>query len=952
VRPPAPPAAPVAAAPAPVDELDQVLPLDARIRRGTLPSGLRYFLVPHRTPEKRAELWLAVNAGAVQEDDDQRGLAHFVEHMGFNGTRRFPKSKLVDALEAIGMKFGPDLNAYTSFDETVYKLRIPTDKPELVAQALRILRDWASDVSFEPIEVEKERGVVLEEWRLGRGAGRRVIDKQLPVIFAGSKYADRLPIGLPEIIKTASPEVLRRFYRDWYRPDLMALIAVGDFDPALLEKGLLAEFGNLPAAQKTRPRTVVPVPLQEKTLVTIATDRELPTTTVSVASRLPSRGERTAREYRRSLMEQLYHGMLNARLDEVRRRADAPFLFASSGARRLVRAIDVIAATAVVKEDGVLAGLGALLEELNRVKKHGFLESELLRARSRMLRRFEQEVTERDKKEGKELAAELTRHYFVGEAVPGIEAELALVRRFVPKFTLAELNQLAGSLDVEKGRVITITGPERMKKPSEAEVLAVVGQYRDRAVAASPYRDGVSQVSLLAQLPPPGQVLSTRKIEAIGVTEWTLSNGARVVIKPTHFRNDQVSLTAFAPGGHSLVKDRDYDNARVATHIVGESGLGSFDPVQLRKLLAGKVVQINPWVGELQQGLTGGAAPADLETLLQLVHLSFTAPRRDVAAFEAWRGRDRERLRNRLLIPEQRFADELTALVTQKHFRRRPPTVQALEKLDLDGALRIYRDRFADASAFTFVFVGNIDAARLQPLVERYLASLPKLGRKERWRDVGVRFPRGKQVKEVRAGSEPKSVVVLTFHGAQRWSRDAQNDLSTLREVLSTRLREILREDLGGVYHVGVQGSISRRPRQEFTLTINFGCAPEKVELLRKAIFDEIKELKAKGIPEAYLVKVRESRRRAHEISLKRNRFWVSKLQAAYTHGDDPREILDIEPWIAKVTSARVQAAARRYLGGNDYVLAVLRPEAGGATGGAAPPAPAPAVPAPAAPAR
>ena len=907
-------------------ELDRPLPVDSRIRVGKLPNGLTYYVLPHRKPEKRAQLWLAVNAGAVLEDDDQRGLAHFVEHMGFNGTKRFPKQALVNFLEGIGMKFGPDLNAYTSFDETVYMLQVPTDKPELVEKAFQVLRDWAGDITFDPGEVEKERGVVLEEWRLGRGAGMRIFDRQAPVMFHGSKYAQRITIGKPEIIKGAPRDTLVRYYRDWYRPDLMALIAVGDFEPADIERRIKGEFANLPAATKPRPRANAPVPLHPQTLVTVETDPEMQFSSVGIINKMAVRPNSSARDYRRTITEQLYHQMLNARLDELRRKPDAPFMFAGSSTGTFVRSADAFQQRAMAKEDRVEQALEVLLQEVVRVERHGFTATELERAKKSLLRQYQQSVAQHEKTDSRERAQEIVRHFLQAEAMPGIEAELKLVERFSPTITVGELNGLAKTWGGGGGRVITVSGPDKMKKPTPQALLAITEAIAGRSLNA--YEDAVATAPLLASPPKPGKVVRTRELPEIGVTEWTLSNKAKVVIKPTDFKNDEVRVSAFSPGGHSLVKDPDFDSGQFASAVVDEAGVGSYDAVQLRKALSGKIVSVRTRVDELEEGLSGSASPSDLETFFQLMHLEFTAPRRDEAVFEAWRTRQNEQVRNRRLDPQRVFFEDLQILMSRNHLRRQPLTPEKIARVKLDTALAIYKDRFADAGDFTFVFVGNIDKDKLQPLVETYLASLPTKGRKEKWRDVGVRPPRGVQTKTVAMGREPKSMVYLVFHGQERWSRDTENDIRMLGEVLSIRLREILREDMGGVYGVRSGGGISRRPRQEYTFTVSFGCAPENVEKLKAAVFAEIQALKTKGTTEEYLGRVREARLRAHEVNLKENGFWEGELTRSFRYGDDPKLIPEIKPWVDKITSARVKAAANRYLRSNEYVLGILQPEA------------------------
>ncbi len=914
---------PIASAPSsPSGPADEPMPLDTRVTMGKLENGLTYYVLPHKKPERRAQIWLAVNAGSVLEDDDQRGLAHFVEHMGFNGTKRFPKQALVDVLEKSGIAFGADLNAYTSFDETVYTLTVPTDKPELVGQAISVLRDWAGDMTFDPTEVEKERGVVLEEWRLGRGAGARLFDKEAPVVFHGSKYAERLTIGKPEIIKGAPPGTLVRFYKDWYRPDLMAVIAVGDFAPAEVLAKIKQEFGSLASPKTLRPRAAVPVPAHDGPLFTIETDPEETTSRVSIMTKMPHRPMASVKDERRAIAERLYNAMLSARLDEVRRRPNAPFLFAGSFSGGFVRTADAFTQVATFKEGGVEAAYAALAEEMLRVERHGFTASELDRAKRDVLRAYERSVKERDTSDGKQLAREIVRNFLTDEAMPGPEAELAYATRLMPTIALAELNQLGKALGAGS-RVVAVTGPATMTKPTEAQLAATMKAVAAREITA--YDDAPPSVPLMAGAPTPGRVTQTRALAEVGVTEWTLANGVRVVVKPTDFKSDEVRLVGFAPGGTSLASDADYDSVKFADALAREGGLGPYDAPQLRKALAGKVASATAQIGELEASVSGSATPSDLETMLQMVHLRFGAPRRDDVAIAAWREQESERARNRRLSPERVFAEDLGLFATQNHKRRQPTTPEVIAKIDVGKALAFYKDRFADASGFTFVLVGTLDLERTKGLVEAYLGSLPAAKRKETWRDVGVQSPKGIAKKSVAAGSEPKARVSLTFHGKETWSRDTENDMRMLGAVLRMRLREILREDMGGVYGVGAGGAIARRPRPEYTFNVGFGCAPENVEKLEKAAWDEIKAIQTGGIGADYIAKVKELRRREHETALRENGFWLGELARAYTYGDDPKGILDFDAYVEKISSDRVRAAAKKYLGA-EYVLGELRP--------------------------
>jgi zinc protease len=703
----------------------------------------------------------------------------------------------------------------------------------------------------------------------------------------------------------------------------MAVIAVGDFVPDEIEAKIKAEFGSLKPSAHPRPRPAVPVPAHAEELVTIETDPEATTTSVSITAKMPHRPLASARDYRRVLTERLYNTMLNARLDEIRRKPNAPFLYAGSYTGTWVRTEDAFTQSAGVKEGGVQAGFSAILEEMLRVERHGFVATELERAKSDVLRAFQQAVKQRDTEESRAFAREIVRNFLQQEAMPGPEAELALAEKLLPTITLEELDRLGNAL-ATGSRVVAVTGPATMTKPTEAAILATTKEVEARDIKA--YEDTPPTTTLMATLPTPGPVVATRTIPELGVTEWTLKNGVRVVAKPTDFKKDDVRMTAFANGGTSLAPDADFDSALFAENVVRQGGLGPFDAVALRKALAGKIVAVDAYIRELDEGITAHAAPSDLDTMFQMVNLTFTAPRRDEGAFTAWRDRETESARNRRLSPETTFNEDLLLFSTQNHRRRQPTTPEVLAKVDLDKAMTFYKERFADASGFTFVIVGSFELDRMKTLVETYLGSLPAATHKEMWHDIDVQRPHGVAKKAIVKGSEPKSRVSLTFHGNETWSRDTDNDIHMLDEVLRIRLRELLREDMGGVYGVSVSGNISRRPKQQYTFSVTFGCAPENIAKLEKATFDEIHAIQAKGISADYIAKVKELRRRAHETSLKENSYWVNELWRAYTYGDDPKLILDFDAMVDKVTSDRVRAAAKKYLTNTQYILAELRP--------------------------
>jgi len=603
----------------------------------------------------------------------------------------------------------------------------------------------------------------------------------------------------------------------------------------------------------------------------------------------------------------------------------------------LLRPADVFRQFANVKEDGVQAGFSSLLEEVLRVERHGFTKGEFERAKQITLRNSQQTVKEHEKQDARFLVMEIVRNFLQDEAMAGPEAELALVEKFLPSYTLEEINKLGKTLGAGS-KVITVTGPASMQKPTADQMLAINKTVESKEI--KPYDDGDASAPLMASKPTPVPIAKTKEISEIGVTELTLKNGARVVLKPTTFKNDEVRLYAFSPGGTSLAKDADFDTARYAADAVNQGGIGPFDAVKLRKSMSGKLVSVSSRIGEFDEGFSGSASPTDLETLFQMIHLGFTAPRKDEGAFTSWKAREVEALKNRRLSPEITFAEELTKFSTQNNLRYQPPTPESYQKVDLDKAFAFYKDRFADAGDFTFIFVGNLDLEKIKPLVETYLGSLPSKGRKENWKDNKLVYPDGIAAKTITKGSEPKSSVSITFHGPDKWTRDNDNDIKMLNEALNIRLREVLREDMGGVYGVRVGGSIRRRPKQEYTFNVSFGCAPENIDKLKDAVLAEAKAIQEKGIGDEYIAKIKETRKRSHETNMKENIWWISQLERAYTYGDDPKLIPDIAPMTEKVTSDRIKAAAKKYVNPKVYIFGVLKPET---SGGAAKPAASPA---------
>ncbi|MFM7217870.1 MAG: insulinase family protein, partial [Bacteroidota bacterium] len=717
--------------------------MDSSVRTGTLSNGMRYYVRKNARPEKRAEFRLAVNAGSTAENDDQQGLAHVVEHMAFNGTKNFKKSEIVDYLESVGTKFGAHLNAYTSFDETVYMLQLPTDKPEIVEKGLQILEDWSYALAFDSMEVEKERGVVVEEWRLGQGANERMRRKYWPTLFKGSRYESRLPIGKKEIIEHCPQSVLRDFYRDWYRPDLMAVIAVGDFNVDEMVAEIISRFSAVPVVSNRRPLKVWPVPDNDAMAIATCTDKEAQNAQIEIIYKQNIEEQSTVGDYRRSMAQQLFSAMLSERLDELQRSSDPPFLYAGGDYGDLVRNKNAFTSFAIAKEDGIERAFENVLIENERVRRFGFTEGELSRQKADMFSRMQKSFNERDMTESRSLATECVSNFLRKEPMPGIAYEFELYKSYLDGISLSEVNAFAEKWITDgKNCVVIITAPEKptTRMPDSTRIRSMFSNVR--SMPLSPYVDKVVMKPLVdPSLLKPGKIVSEKTISEMSVTEWKLSNGARVLFKQTDFK-DEVLFSAYSWGGWSNYGKDDFMSASVCDEIVRESGLGEFDATALGKALSGRLVRCSPYVSELQQGLNGNCAPKDIEVLFQLIFKNMTDPRRDTAAFRSFLAKKEASVRNRGNDPQAVFSDTMSYAMSGYDYRFKPRTSSMMNQIDLDRAMKSYRERFSDASGFTFFFVGSISPDTLRKYAEIYLSSLPVSDKKSNYKDIGLSPPK------------------------------------------------------------------------------------------------------------------------------------------------------------------------------------------------------------------
>ncbi len=912
---------------APAVSLNSPIPLDPDVKVGKLPNGLTYYIRKNVEPKNRAELRLVIRAGSVLENDNQQGLAHFMEHMEFNGTKNFPKNELVNFLQSSGVRFGADLNAYTGFDETVYQLPVPTDSANVFNKAFQILEDWAHNATIDPAEVDKERGVILEERRLGRGAGQRMRDKYFPALLNDSQYAKRLPIGTEQVLTTFKPETLRQFYKDWYRPDLMAVIAVGDFDMKQVEGIIREKFGRIPAVTTRKPRTEYEIPAHKDTKVVIVTDPEQPNTVVQVIYKRPEIKEKTLNDLRESIKRGLFNTMIGNRIQELTQRADPPFLGGYSNYSDFLGNLDAFTSIAVAKEGNVEKAIRAVLDENARVKQFGFTATELARAKQEFMTNVEQAYSERDKTRSVNYVNEYVQNFTDKAPYTSIDFYYNFLKREQDGIKLAEVNSLVDQFIHNDNRAVIVMAPEKEKAklPTVAQILSYVD---DAGKGLTAYEDKTLNSPLLAKQPTGSPVVSEKPVKDIGVTEWTLKNGVRVVLKPTNFKNDQILFSASSFGGTSLYDLKDFMSARFSSTLTAMGGTGEYNQIQLGKFLSGKQVSVFPYVGELSEGINGSAAPKDLETALQLLYSYFTQPRKDADVVKGFLSNQRSSLQNQINTPTPAkvFQDTVSVTLGNNNPRRQPLKPEDLDEIDLDRALKIYQERFANAGDFTFYFVGNFSEDKLKPLVEKYLGGLPSTDKAEKFNDLGIRAPKGQISKTVYKGLDPKSSVQLIYSGDLTWSPETATQLDALAEVLEIKLIEKLREEESGVYGVGASAAYAKYPVPRYTFRINFGCAPENVEKLIAKTQELINDLKQKGALPADIAKFKAETRRETELQLKDNQFWLGYLQNQYYNGDAPDEVLHESEQLSKVTVESTKDAANQYFGSN-LIRLVLMPE-------------------------
>lgn len=872
------------------------------------------------------ELRLALNAGSMQESDAQQGLAHFCEHMCFNGTENFAKHELIDYLESVGVRFGAHLNAYTSFDETVYMLQLPTDDGEVVDKGFQILKDWAHNVSFDADEIDKERGVVIEEWRLGQGASERMRKEWWPLSFKDSRYAERLPIGKVEVLRNFNHETLKQFYADWYRPDLMAVIAVGDFDVDEIEQKVKAHFSKLTNPENGKPREDYSVPDRLNTEVIVLTDPEASTTNVQISYLQPPMEVNTIASYKKLLKIELFNMMLNERLAEYSSQGDLAFSYGFSFYGSMVRTKNAFSSIAYLSADQTRRAITVLLEENKRVLQYGFTPTEFERAKRKYISNLNKRYAERDKTPSRRLTWEYVQYFLEGSPAPGVAFKKENDEEWIAAIDVAELNELAIGWMQEKRPFILITAPEKDREllPEEAEVLEIYERIATEEI--SPYLDRFKDEPLISKLPEAGTVINESKgpYETI---QWELSNGAKVIFKKTDFKNDEIRMRAFSHGGYGLCSEEDLWSARTMTGPVSNSGLGSYNYFELGKFLGDKTAAIYPYVNATSEGFWGSTIQKDFEVFMQLLHLSFTQPLSTPEGYASYVSRRKTFIQNGENDPNTVFDNRLNEILNKANPWEENLKVKHLERIDADRCLDLYKDRFADPGNFTFIFVGNVDEEKLKLFSEKYIGSMPSEAREETWRDRSSEPHTGVVEEVVKKGMEPKGQVRLVFEGVHLEKKHSPQAIKALEKALSIRLREALREEKGGTYGVRVIATTKQVPNPVYTFTIGFGCAPENVDELVKATFDEIDKLKKRGALTSDLEKYKEATLSKREVDLKENRFWLNAIYQYHFKGGDKADMAGFEKRVRSVKPKQVKKAARYILDTENYLKLVLMPE-------------------------
>ena len=877
------------------------LPVDKNVRIGQLDNGLTYYIRHNKLPENRAEFYIAQKVGSILEEPQQRGLAHFLEHMAFNGTKNFPGDDkglgVIPWCETVGIKFGTNLNAYTSIDETVYNIsNAPIDRTGVLDSCLLILHDWSNYILLKDDEIDKERGVIREEWRSRNSGMLRVYTDLLPTIYQGDKYADCMPIGSIDVINNFPYKDIRDYYHKWYRPDLQGIVIVGDIDVDTVEAKLKAVFADVQKPVNPAERTYYPVTDNKEPIVAIGTDKEVDDPSIEIYFKqdaTPDSEKNNVGYLASQYMTSMISSMLNARLSELVQSANPPFTRASSYYSDffVAKTKEAFALSASSKADGIETALKTLLQETERARRFGFTESEYARARANYLQSLESAYNEREKTKHGSYVREYVQNFLNGEPIPGIEAEYAMMNQLAPNIPLQAMNMVMQQLAPDSNQVVIIAGPakEGLKYPTKEEVINLLKGMKDLDLQA--YVDKVSDEPLMKEAPKGGKIISEKEGDIYGSTKLVLSNGVTVYVKKTDFKADEIRMKGTSLGGKSIFPDKDALNFAVMDNVIAVGGLGNFSQVDLTKVLAGKKVSVNAGLGATTENVFGTCSPKDFETMMQLTYLTFTAPRKDAEAFESFKNRMKAQLESAQANPLSSINDSLQKAMYNNHPRVVMMKLEMVDQIDYDRILEMYNDRFKDASDFTFYFVGNIDLETAKPLIAEYLGALPAINRKETFKDTKMSIRKGVYKNEyAKEQQTPTATIVFLYSGKAPYTLKNDILLSFATQVLDMVYTEEVREKEGGTYGVNCFGDLQKYPKEQLLLQIVFQTDPAKKDKLAGIVVDELKKLAAEGPSDVHLQKVKEYMLKKYADNQKENGYWMNNLNDYFYYGMDMTE--------------------------------------------------------------
>lgn len=911
----------------------QPLPIDPKVRYGKLDNGLTYYIRHNELPENRADFYIAQNVGSVLEEDNQAGLAHFLEHMAFNGTKNFPENGIDKYLQSVGMRMGENLNAYTSFDETVYTIiNAPVDKPNVVDSCLLILHDWSNSLALTDSMIEKERGIIREEWRTRRDASQRLLEKQLQQMFPGNKYANRIPIGSIDVINNFKPEELRAYYKKWYRPDLQAIIVVGDVDVDTVEKTIKTMFSDIPAPVNPAKREYVSVADNDEPIVSIATDKEASSTIIYIYHKydpMPAQLRSTAAGLITDYISAVCSQILNERLEALLHQANPPFVYAEAydGDFMVARTKDAFTIAAIAKEGEIDSTMTALVREMERARQFGFTVSEYERAKINILKQYESAFNERDKQKNSSYTKEYVNHFTEGGYIPGIETEYTLINQIAPNITVEQVNQYLSQVIGEKNIVLALSGPEKegVVYPTESELLEMFNKARSQKV--EPYKEEVNNDPLIPELPAPGKIVKEEHDGLFDATVLTLSNGVRVVLKPTEYKKDEIQMTATSPGGSFMVGIDDAKNMKVFNSVIGLGGLGNFSAIDLSKKLAGKKVSCSASLGVDNESLNGYASPNDVKTLFELIYLAMTSPRTDNDAYASFENRMKAQLENAKLDPSTALNDTISKVVYNNHPRAVSLEAEDFDKISYQRILDIYKERYGDASDFTFTFVGNLNVDSIRPYIEQYLATLPANGRVDKPSpDALPKIMNGKLENHFsREMQTPKSSVFQLYSGKSEYNLKNLLTASLLSQILDLVYTETIRESEGGSYGVYAGVSLSDFPKGQTTLQVFFDTDPQKWENMVRIVDEEIQRIATEGPKSEHLTKSRDNMLKRHNERLQENSYWLNVIDSYYFRGMDA--YTNYKETLESITADDIKKFMSDFIGQGNCVEVVMGPK-------------------------